>query len=231
MGFFAIGSLGRVDRQPEHCFRPRHRRFLPLIKQDQDHWENVRGEGFGFSATTERNLSRTVVATEVFMREIATALCLLVLAGAASAPAAAQQSNPPATPSCPATVQLLASRYNVTVELPAAPLTPQPGNPAPQSGSLGDKLATSQGVVQPPPTNDRAVIPAPRTNDPMPTAPPPQSGTAGAPAAPGGLSATDQTFLASILTAALAAANRGDDATCADQVQKANQFIAERAPK
>ena len=109
-------------------------------------------------------------------RKSAMALCLWALSGGLI-PALAQSAPPSASPSCAASVQLLASRYKVKVDLPTASPAPQPGDSAsaaPPAGNLSGQLAASQGVVQPPPIHDPAVIQPPPPNDPIATTPPPK---------------------------------------------------------
>jgi hypothetical protein len=93
-------------------------------------------------------------------------------------------------------------------------------------------LARSGGVIEPPPSPDKAVITPPRSaHDAMPTVPDvkdaPQKS---APADTGKLGAAETTALQALLVAARTQAERGAEAECQDRLREAHQLI-ERAKK
>ncbi|HEX9521731.1 MAG TPA: hypothetical protein VF949_02110 [Reyranella sp.] len=123
-------------------------------------------------------------------------------------------------------VRSLAERYQVASDPPTAP-----ADKAPTTVRPGD-LARSGGVIEPPPSPDRAVITPPRSaHDAMPTVPnvkdAPQKS---APADAGKLGAAETTALQAILVAARAQAERGAEAECRDRLREARALI-ERAKK
>jgi hypothetical protein len=141
-------------------------------------------------------------------------LALVVVADAASAA------------DCLDEVRSLAQRYHLSSDPPTAP-----ADKAPSTVRPGD-LARSGGVIEPPPSPDRAVITPPRSaHDAMPTVPdvkdPPQQG---APVDAGKLGAAETTALQSLLVAARAQAERGADAECRDRLREARELV-ERARK
>ena len=88
------------------------------------------------------------------------------------------------------------------------------------------------GVIEPPPSPDKAVITPPRSaHDAMPTVPDvkdaPQKS---APADTGTLGAAETTALQALLVAARTQAERGAEAECRDPLREAHQLI-ERAKK
>jgi hypothetical protein len=133
-------------------------------------------------------------------------------------------------------VRNLAQRYHVSSDPPTAP-----ADKAPTAVRPGD-LARSGGVIEPPPSPDKAVITPPRSaHDAMPTVPdvkdaPPKSpppGNAPADAAKpdtGKLDAAQTTALQAVLVAARAQAERGSEAECRDRLKEARGLI-ERANK
>jgi hypothetical protein len=123
-------------------------------------------------------------------------------------------------------VRSLAERYHLSSDPPTAP-----ADQAPTTVRPGD-LARSGGVIEPPPSPDRAVITPPRSaHDAMPTVPdvkdPPQKS---APADAGKLGAAETTALQSLLVAARAQAERGAEVECRDRLREARELI-ERAKK
>jgi hypothetical protein len=120
----------------------------------------------------------------------------------------------------------LADRYHLSSDPPKAP-----ADKAPTTVRPGD-LARSGGVIEPPPSPDRAVITPPRSaHDAMPTVPDvkdaPQNS---APVDSGKLGAAEATTLQSLLVAARAQAERGAEAECRDRLREAQELI-ERARK
>ena len=127
---------------------------------------------------------------------------------------------------CLEEVRSLAQRYHLSSDPPTAP-----ADKAPTTMRPGD-LARSGGVIEPPPSPDKAVITPPRSaHDAMPTVPdvkdaPPKS----APAEVGKPGAAETTALQAILVAARAQAERGAEAECQDRLRDARELI-ERAKK
>ena len=138
-------------------------------------------------------------------------------------------------------VRTLAHRYHVSSDPPTAP-----ADKAPMTVRPGD-LARSGGVIEPPPSPDKAVITPPRSaHDAMPTVPDvkdaspksPSPNSASSDAAhpdaakldAGKLDAAQTTALQAILVAARAQADRGSEAECRDRLQEARALI-ERANK
>jgi hypothetical protein len=120
----------------------------------------------------------------------------------------------------------LADRYHVSSDPPTVP-----ADKAPTMVRPGD-LARSGGVIEPPPSPDKAVITPPRSaHDAMPTVPDvkdtPQKS---APAEAGTLGAAETTALQALLVAARAQAERGADAECRDRLREARELI-ERTKK
>jgi hypothetical protein len=120
----------------------------------------------------------------------------------------------------------LAQRYHLSSDPPTVPADKAPTTVRPAD------LARSGGVIEPPPSPDRAVITPPRSaHDAMPTMPvvkdaPPKS----APADAGKLGAAETTALQAILVAARAQAERGAEAECRDRLREARELV-ERAQK
>ena len=154
----------------------------------------------------------------------------LMAAGLAviAAPAAAQQG-------CGDMVDRFAAAQNLTSTAPpvaAPPAAGTSGGTMSDSGpSMSDKLSQSGGVLTPPATgSNQAVIEPPRgsTTDSMPTAPrvapSPGSGagsSADAPTATTQDRAAQRAQMESLVTAARAAAARGDERLCMDSLSKA----------
>lgn len=124
-------------------------------------------------------------------------------------------------------VRSLAERYHLSSDPPTAPADKAPGSVRP-----GD-LARSGGVIEPPPSPDRAVITPPRTaHDAMPTVPdvkdpPPNKppAAAGKPGPADKLGPAEVTTLQSILVAARAQAERGAEAECRDRLREARELV------
>jgi hypothetical protein len=127
---------------------------------------------------------------------------------------------------CLEEVRSLAQRHHLSSDPPTAP-----ADKAPTTMRPGD-LARSGGVIEPPPSPDKAVITPPRSaHDAMPTMPdvkdaPPNS----APVDSGKLGAAETTALQAILVAARAQAERGAEAECRDRLREARELV-ERAQK
>ena len=123
-------------------------------------------------------------------------------------------------------VRSLAQRSHVSSDPPTAPADKAPTAVRP------DDLARSGGVIEPPPSPDKAVITPPRSaHDAMPTVPDvkdaPQKS---APAEAGKLGAAETTALQALLVAARTQAERGAEAECRDRLREAHQLI-ERTKK
>ena len=127
---------------------------------------------------------------------------------------------------CVDEVRSLADRHHLSSDPPTVPADKAPGTVRP-----GD-LARSGGVIEPPPSPDKAVITPPRTaHDAMPTVPdvkdaapknvPPGNPPAGA-GTPG---AAETTALPRPLVAARAQAERGAEAECRDRLREARDLI------
>ncbi|HEY6715391.1 MAG TPA: hypothetical protein VI232_03530 [Reyranella sp.] len=123
-------------------------------------------------------------------------------------------------------VRSLADRYHLSSAPPTAP-----ADKAPTTVRPGD-LARSGGVIEPPPSPDRAVITPPRSaHDAMPTVPDVKDAPHNnAPVDAGRLGAAETTTLQAILVAARAQAERGAEAECRDRLREARELI-ERAKK
>jgi len=120
-----------------------------------------------------------------------------------------------AAQACLDQVRALASTYALTIDPPGPVDTGRPG-----------------GVIEPPRTNDPAVIkPGSDQHSAMPTLPDVTPGTpkpgAGA-ATP--LTPSDRTALEAILIAARDHANRGREEACLERLAKANEFIRRTRP-
>lgn len=134
---------------------------------------------------------------------------ILVASVVAVPPAAAQ--------SCGELVGALAAEMNLDLGRVAAPSL--------EGQSLSEQLTDSGGVIEPPPIDAPGAIEPPPIGSDMPTAPsiPPQTAEGekqdAAPAA-------RQAQLESLLTAAHAAAERGDEAECLARLEEAQQIAA-----
>lgn len=152
----------------------------------------------------------------------------VALVASASGPAAAQQT-------CRAMVDRFASAENLTATTPPTVAPPAAGDTRPESAgnssdgsaSMSDKLSQSGGVLSPPAVGDHAVIDPPRTGN-MPTAPrvapSPGAGAGSSADSPTGSTqdrAAQRAQMESLVTAARAAAERGDEAQCMDSLSKA----------
>ena len=134
----------------------------------------------------------------------------IALAGALMAcawPAAARAT-------CLEQVHELAKQQHVTSDPPTA---------SPQEGGVTSKeLRDSGGVIKPPPVADQSVIsPPPKSADRMPTMP----DVSRAPKGSSKDEATQRTSLQSLLIAARAQAERGEEAQCLEQLQKARELL------
>ena len=128
---------------------------------------------------------------------------------------------------CVDEVRSLADRHHLSSDPPTVPADKAPGTVRP-----GD-LARSGGVIEPPPSPDKAVITPPRTaHDAMPTVPdvkdaPPKNVPPGnPPAGAGTLGAAETTALQALLVAARAQAERGAEAECRDRLREARELVA-----
>ena len=128
-------------------------------------------------------------------------------------------ATPATAAACLDEVRALADDYALSIDPPdMAGQTPP--------GTLTDELARSGGVIEPPPTGDRAVIEPPQTGSAMPTVPdvapdaPAQEG-----AGPVDLSPPDKVILESVLQAARAEAERGQEAGCFERLKEARALL------
>lgn len=156
------------------------------------------------------------------------------LAALAAAPAAAQQT-------CRDMVDRFAAAENLSATMPPVASPPAAGDTRPGSAgtmadggrssgeTMSDKLGRSGGVLTPPAIGDQAVIDPPRTGtDGMPTAPrlapAPGTGAGSSADAPTGATpdrAAQRAQMESLVTAARAAAERGNERQCMDSLSKA----------
>jgi hypothetical protein len=122
-------------------------------------------------------------------------------------------ATPATAAACLGEVRALADDYALSIDPPdmAAQTSPE---------TLTDELARSGGVIEPPATGDRAVIEPPETGSDMPTVPdvapdePPREGEG-----PVDLSPPDKVILESVLQAARAEAERGEEAGCFERLK------------
>lgn len=153
------------------------------------------------------------------------------MAALAAAPAAAQQT-------CRDMVDRFAAAENLSATTPPVASPPIAGDTRPGSagsavdgggGSLSEQLGRSGGVLTPPAIGDQAVIDPPRSGtENMPTAPRltpgPGTGAGSSADAPTGASpdrAAQRAQMESLVTAARAAAERGNEQQCMDSLSKA----------
>jgi hypothetical protein len=139
--------------------------------------------------------------------------------------------SPAAAGSCAAQVDAMAAAHHLTVDPPNAKGMP----PTPGEGPR--RLGKSGGVIEPPKVDDPAVI-APRDIEPgdrgvrygMPTMP--ELSPNASPAMPNGttttLNAQDRAILESLLVAARARAEQGDEAACFRKLEMAQAFLEDR---
>ena len=150
----------------------------------------------------------------------------------AATPAVAQQT-------CRDMVDRFAAAENLSATTPPVASPPAAGDTGPgrttaDSGispgeTMSEKLGRSGGVLTPPAVGDQAVIDPPRTGtDGMPTAPriapSPGTGAGSSTDAPTGATpdrAAQRAQMESLVTAARAAAERGDEQRCMDSLSKA----------
>jgi hypothetical protein len=149
------------------------------------------------------------------------------------APVLLVTANAASAAGCVDEVRSLAERYHVSSDPPTAPADKAP----PTAEVRPHDLARSGGVIEPPPSPDRAVITPPRgVHDAMPTvpdvkdAPPKSAPQIGAPTDSGKLGAAETTALQGLLVAARAQGERGAEAECRDRLREARALI-ERAWK
>jgi len=154
-------------------------------------------------------------------------------------PALAQQT-------CRDMVDRFAAAENLSATAPPTAAPPMPGDTRPgtagtttdggaSSGtSMSDKLGQSGGVLKPPAVGDQAVIDPPQTGN-MPTAPrvapAPGTGSGSSAGSPTGASpdrAAQRAQMESLVTAARAAAERGDERQCMDSLTKAQALTGGR---
>jgi len=162
-----------------------------------------------------------------------------LLAGAvalASAPAAAQQT-------CRDLIERFAAAENLDATKPPTVAEGSRGSGEVRSDagtgttSLSDTLGRSGGVLMPPPSGDQAVIQPPSgAGGNMPTAPSvapspgAQSGSSGeSPTGTTAARAAQRAQMESLVTAARAAAERGDERQCMESLDKARQ-LSQRTP-
>jgi hypothetical protein len=128
---------------------------------------------------------------------------------------------------CRDRVQELAAQYKIETEPPTIP-PGEMGKPV-----TPEDLARSGGVVEPPPTSDRAVITPPQSHSGMPTlpdvtqptTPPPAKATEADKPSMTKLDPAERTTLQALLVAARAQAERGMERECLDGLRKAQRVI------
>jgi hypothetical protein len=117
----------------------------------------------------------------------------------------------------------LAAQYKVETEPPTIP----PGEM--RKPVTPEDLARSGGVVEPPPTSDRAVITPPQSHSGMPTLPDVEPAQPKAAEADKGsatkLDPAEMTTLQALLVAARAQSERGMERECLDGLRKAQRLI------
>ncbi|WP_448190348.1 hypothetical protein [Azospirillum sp. sgz301742] len=159
-------------------------------------------------------------------RILRSALMAAGVAALAAAPAAAQQT-------CRDMVERFAAAENLSGSSPPVVSPPAAGSTAdsgsPSGETMSDKLGRSGGVLAPPAVGDTAVIDPPRSGtERMPTAPrvapAPGAGAGSSADAPTGSTpdrAAKRAQMESLVTAARAAAARGNEQQCMDSLSKA----------
>jgi len=171
-------------------------------------------------------------------RTVRSALAAAGVVALMASPAVAQQT-------CRDMVDRFAAAQNLSsssppVVVPPAVAEARPGTAgtttdggATSGPSMSDKLSQSGGVLKPPAIGDQAVIDPPRQGTGnMPTAPrvAPGTGSGSTTESPTGASpdrAAQRAQMESLVTAARAAAERGDDRGCMESLSKA-QALTER---
>ncbi|CAO3353610.1 hypothetical protein [Azospirillum melinis] len=172
---------------------------------------------------------------------------LVMAAGLFSAQGAAAQTDAAAQASCGAMVDQFAADLGLSTEPPPVAV-PGPGGGTgtpglsgstprdePGSGSGGDRLAQSGGMVAPPAVGDRSVVEPPAIGSNMPTAPsispqansrtPPDSGPGGSGGGDGLMGqAARNAQVESLVTAARSAARDGDEARCMNSLNDARRL-------
>lgn len=125
-------------------------------------------------------------------------------------------ATPASAETCLEQVRRLARDHNLSIDPPNIASKQAPG-------SLSSRdLGQSGGLIEPPPTPDTSVIEPPGgVRYPMPTVP---DITPGKP-----LSPSDLAILESILIAARAEAERGQETDCFERLGKARQFIQQQS--
>ena len=98
---------------------------------------------------------------------------------------------------------------------------PPDASPGGRSEITPKKLSESGGVIQPPPVQDRSVITPPPSADRMPTVPNVAPAPMGTPTG----EAAERTTLQSLLVAAQAASERGEERQCLEGLEKARQLL------
>ena len=135
--------------------------------------------------------------------------------------------GPALAENCRDRVLELAVQYKIETEPPTIP----PGEM--RKPVTPEDLARSGGVVEPPPTSDRAVVTPPQSHSGMPTLPDvsPPSPKAAEAADKGGktkLDPAETTTLQALLVAARAQAERGMEQECLDGLRKAQRMIEQK---
>ncbi|WP_431857237.1 hypothetical protein [Azospirillum sp.] len=171
-------------------------------------------------------------------RTIRNALMGAAVVALLAPPALAQQT-------CRAMVDRFAAAENLTATTPPTAAPPalgdtRPGTAGTSDGSgppgpsMSDKLGQSGGVLKPPAIGDQAVIDPPQTGN-MPTAPrvapAPGTGSGSSAESPTGASpdrAAQRAQMEALVTAARAAAERGDERQCMDSLSKAQALTEGR---
>lgn len=131
---------------------------------------------------------------------------------------------PATAATCLDRLEQIAAAYSIDTD------PPDLARNAPPATSSSD-LARSGGVIEPPPTGDQAVIAPPETGSAMATVPDlgPQNGES-SPAPLNGLTAADTVILDSLLVAARADAERGDEDGCLERLGEAEDVLRRARP-
>lgn len=174
-------------------------------------------------------------------------VALVMAAGLLAAQGAAAQTDAAAQASCGAMVDQFAADLGLSTDPPpvAVPGGGAPGlsgstpRDEPGSGSGGDRLAQSGGMVAPPAIGDRSVVEPPAIGSNMPTAPsispqansqansrtPPDSGPGGSGGGDGPMGqAARNAQVESLVTAARSAARDGDETRCMTSLNDARRL-------
>lgn len=134
-------------------------------------------------------------------------------------------ASPAAAQNCTGLVERFAAEHGLT----EAPSTAKPENPAtePRSQNMTDKLARSNGVIEPPQTGRTPVMPPASPNDRMPTTPSLDGDRRQDQAETPSKESARNAQASSLLDAARNAAQRGDEQDCMAKLEQAQQQLSE----